>query len=337
MKRLIAGFIVVGATLLAAGCGPEAAKVAGGLLERPAAQLAARESAVALRPSFAKMTARSALLSGAGTQRITVRSETAAAVALEDSPMMRQAALRSDERITVIATRTTRDTGAQARVRACAKAGAISVARAYAGSYVKGDQSPDVDTTIAGTVSSCLQRAFPNEAGAVRYVSQAVTNSMLASSQEAGDAQATAQDYTDWLVYCASLYETAQPTGNLATPGAAPSATDLSVDNLIVVLYHAHRGRLAVSAGDWTTAIANRISVLGELARLRVTGELEGARQMLIRAMHASLAADRYHAACRDCAAPYDTAATDSKRAFVRLFNPYLQARYGATVDETEL
>jgi hypothetical protein len=339
MKRLVAGAIVMSAAVVAAGCGGEVAKVAAGrLVERSAAQLAAREAAVAVAPSFTKISARSTLLTGgADAQRLAVRSQATAAAATHDSPIMRQVAQESDEQITLIAAKTTRDPGASVRVTACAKGGAIAAARSYVSSYLKGDSTPDVETTIMDSVSSCLQRAFPNQATAVRSVGKAVTNSILASSRDAGDAQATAQDYADWLVYCAKLYAAEEGARNLTTPRIAPTATDVSVDDLLVVLYHAHAGRLAVGDGDWSAAIANRTSVLNELGRLDVASELEGARQTLIRAMRASLAADRYHAACGACAAPYDAAATDSKRAFIGMFNPYLLARYGATVDASQL
>jgi hypothetical protein len=326
-------FIIIAAALVAGGCMGGAA--AGRLAESALARVAAREAEVAVAPTLSRITARSALLGG--RTEVAVRSESEAAAALAQSPAMREVAAESDAKITAIAAEATTEPAARSQVGDCARAGVMSAAKTYATSYATGDGKPALDETIAGAVGDCLQRSFPGQAVAVRYLSEAIKNSVLSSSQEAGATQATAQDYVDWLVYCASLYQAQGAAASQGAPVAAPSATDVSIDNLLVVVYHAHAGRLAIASGDWRTAIANRIGVLNELSRLRVSADLEGARETLISAMRASLAADRYHAACGACAASWDLQATNTKRTFVRLFNPYLQARYGATIDETVL
>src|SRR4051794_3904664 len=236
--------IIIVAAIVLAGCGPEVAKVAGGIAERAAVRAAAEDATVAIGPSLSRAAARSTVLSGR-TDAVALRSEAAAAGTIADSPALREMAQESDAKVTAIAATTTRDTASRARVIACARGGALAGARSYAGSYLDDDSGTEVADAVSATVKSCLQKAFPSQASAVGYLSDAATNAVLASSREAAEAQATAQQYADWLVYTASLYGEDGAIAETGTTVTAPSATAVSIDDLLVVLYHAQSGRRA--------------------------------------------------------------------------------------------
>lgn len=329
---------MIAAGLVAAGCGAEAGKVVAVALKADGARVAAtRVGTISEARAMATISARSALrINGAGPSRVAVRSEASAAAAVEASVPMRATAQDSAQRIDGIARETTTSASAATRIRACARSGAVAAARGYAEEYLQGQAPPAVKVTLAQSVGGCLAKAFPEQAPQVSAVTTAVVNSMMSSTQQVADTRATAQDYADWLVYTGSLYPRAT-AGAPARQLPAPSATDTSVDALLVVLFHSHAGRVAAGQGDWATAIANRVAVLGELSRLSVAPELEYARGVLVAAMQASLASDRSHARCGPCATPYDAQATATKQRFVALFDPYMRARYGSGLDDSQL
>jgi hypothetical protein len=338
-RRSLVFAVVVAVGLAAVGCSGEAGKVVVGALKADGARLAAaRAGRISETRAMATISARSTLrINGAGPSRVAVRSQASAAAAVEASAPMRATAQDSAERVDGIARRTTTDVSAATRVKACARSGAVAAARGYAEEYADGHPPPAVKVTLAQSIGGCLAKAFPNQAPQVDAVTTAVVSSMMSSTQQVADARATAQDYADWLVYTGSLY----PQATVAAPArrlpAPPSAVDTSVDALLVVLFHSHAGRVAAQQGDWPTAIANRVAVLGELSRLGVAPELASARALLVAAMQASLASDRSHARCGLCAAPFDAQATAVKQRFVALFDPYMQARYGSGLDHSQI
>jgi hypothetical protein len=291
---------------------------------------------VAVAPALERFSARSDLLLRTAQPKPFARSTTVAANAVEGKPQLQEAAQGSAESVQTIAGRTTRESTARTRVIACARSGGLTAAGAYATNYVPGKPPPHVDVTLAKVVGSCLKKAFPEQATAVHYLTDAITKSMLASSQQVSTTRATAQDYTDWLVYTASLYQEKSVRTSDTQTQATPSPVHKAVDDLLVILFRAHEGRVAVRHKEWALASANRTSVLRDLHALQVTTKLEHARKVLIAAMRTSLAADRRHAACGRCAAPVDHRATTYKKAFAREFNPYLRAAYGGGVDHTE-
>jgi hypothetical protein len=337
-RSLVLAFaIAVG--LVASGCGAEAGRVVGVALKADGARFAAaRAGTFSETGAMATISARSALrVDGSGQGSIAVRSEASAAATVEASAPMRATAQNSAQRIDGIARETTTGASAAARIKACARSGAVAAARGYADEYVEGHPPPAVKVTLAQSIGGCLAKSFPNQAPQVRAVTTAVVSSMLNSTQQVADARATAQDYTDWLVYTGSLYREASAAAPAQQLPAPPSAVDTSVDALLVVLFHSHAGRVAAEQGDWPTAIANRAAVLGELSQVSVAPELEPARGVLVAAMQASLASDRSHARCGLCAAPYDAQATAVKQRFVALFDPYVQARYGRGLDHSQV
>jgi hypothetical protein len=338
-RRSLVLAVVIAVGLVAVGCGAEAGKVVGVALKAEGARVAAaRAGTFSETRAMATISARSALrVNGAGPGHIAVRSEASAAAAVEASAPMRATAQNSAQRIDGIARETTTGASAAARIKACARSGAVAAARGYADQYLEGQPPPAVKVTLAQSIGGCLGKAFPNQASQVRAVTTAVVSSMLSSTQQVADARATAQDYTDWLVYAGSLYPQAGAGAPAQQIPAPPSAVDTSVDALLVVVFHSHAGRAAAEQGDWATAVANRVAVLGELSRLSVAPELESVRAVLAAAMQASLASDRSHARCGLCAAPYDAQATAVKQRFVALFDPYVQARYGRGLDHSQI
>jgi hypothetical protein len=323
----VGGFIV-------SGCGGESAVRGGGaLLERGAQQAAARQAAVDLAPTLARFSARTELVERAAAKTaVTVHSEADAAAAVKASPPIGAVAEESSADIRTIADNSTTDATASARVQRCAKGAALAAGKSYGSNLVLDKPAPEVRVAITKSVGSCLQRAFPKQAVAVRYATDAITRSMLTSSKQVGETHATAQDYSDWLIYSASLYTQDAAADEPAPAPAPPSALDRSVDDVLVVLFHAHAGRVAVRHRDWQAAIDNRGKVLDELRELQVTSKLREIRLLLIRAMKASLASDRGHAACDRCVSPHDAQATSYKRAIANRFNPYLEARYRAHI-----
>ena len=103
------------------------------------------------------------------------------------------------------------------------------------------------------------------------------------------------------------------------------------MEDLLVVLLHAHCGRLEVRQKHWTRAIANRQDVLAELTALKVAPELQRSRKLLIPAMRTSLASDRAHDAHCRCPAQLDHRATTQKRAFIRAFHRYFTGHIAHT------
>jgi hypothetical protein len=327
---------VIAGSIVFSGCGGEVVK-AGGLLARPAARVAARQAVVDLRPALAKFSARSGLVEEAAVlATVTVHSATDAAKAVEAKPSIRAVAVESSANVRTIAETSTADASGRAQIKRCASAGALTAGRSYGGNFVLSKPPPRADVTITKSVGSCLQKAFPEEKDAVRFVTTAITRSMLASSEQVGQTRATAQDYSDRLIYCASLYEEDASADETTPAPAPPTALDRSVDDLLVVVFHAHIGRVAVRQRNWQAAIDNRTAVLAELHRLEVIPELQEARRVLIRAMQASLSADHDHAACDRCLSAGDGEATSYKKAFVTRFNPYIQARFRAQIEASE-
>jgi hypothetical protein len=176
-----------------------------------------------------------------------------------------------------------------------------------------------------------MQKAFPNQAPLAKAFSQALTNKMSERSEQVSKTEATAQDYVDWLVYTATLSTQADVPEAPADTAVDDSPVDRSVQDLLIVLLHAHYGRLEVRQKHWTAAIANRTHVLAELTALEVAPELRRSRKLLIPAMRTSLASDRAHDAHCRCAAQLDHRATARKQAFIREFHRYFTGHIAHT------
>jgi hypothetical protein len=342
------------AAIVVAGCGSTAGKVtAVALLKEGAAAAEASSSAAAranLTPAVRTITARSSpVIAGRTQATVVVRSQRAAATSIAKSPPARAAAETSAAKVETLAVDTATESTGRARIRACAKSGATNAAQAYARAAAamssEGQPPPNLEAILTEAIGGCLGDAFPNQPAAVGRLTKALVNTIGQSTQQVSQAEGVgAQTYTDWLVYTASLYTQAastqtEPGATAIAAGAAPARSphEQSVDALLIVLSHAHAGRVAVANGDWDTAIANRRFVLGELRALRVVPALEHARGVLVEAMAASLAADRSHAACGPCPTAYDEAATRAKQAFVAEYDPYVVAMYGRGLDATQI
>jgi hypothetical protein len=156
---------------------------------------------------------------------------------------------------------------------------------------------------------------------------------------EVSRTDATTQVYIDWLLYSAALATEPDVQAPQPGPDVVPSAVEASVDDLLVAVFEAHRGRLAVRRRQWRAAIENRTHVIDRLTHLdgRVAPVLEPARERLLQAMQASLRSDLRHAACGNrCAARLDRRATAEKRAFVRAYQPYYAKKYRGRLRERD-
>ena len=346
-SRLLLAALAV-AAIVVAGCGSTAGKVAAVALlkEGAAAQASAAAGARAnLTPAVRTITARSSpVIAGRTQATVVVRSERAAATSIARTPPARAAAEESATKVETLVVGTAAESTGRTRIRACAKAGATNAAQAYAQAaaamYTEGDAPPNLEAILTESIGGCLGDAFPNQPTAVRRLTKALVNSIGQSTQQVSQAEGVgAQTYTDWLVYTASLYDGTAPAGPAVATSAARARSPVedSVDALLIVLSHAHAGRVAVANGDWDAAVANRRFVLGEVRELRVVPVLEHARRVLVAAMAASLAADRSHAVCGPCPTAYDDAATRSKQAFVAEYGPYVSAMYGRSLDAGEI
>jgi hypothetical protein len=344
---------LVGAAIVVAGCGP-AGKVGAALVLKEAVAANKASVAAGARASFTsavpKITARSApVIAGRSEATVIVRSERVAATSIAKSPPARAVAEESATKIQALAAETATEPTGRARIRTCARSGAMSGAEAYAKAvaamHADGQPPPDLEAVLSNAIGTCLGDAFPNQPAAVRHLTKALVSSIGQSTQQVSEAGGvSAQAYTDWLVYTVSLYAQSEttpadadvaPVDSNAVPARWPVAE--SGDALLVVLSHAHAGRVAVANQDWASAIENRRFVLGEPQALSVAAELEPARRALAEAMRNSLAADRAHAACAACPSVYDGYATSAKEAFLAEYNPYIEEMYGRRLDATQI
>jgi hypothetical protein len=338
---VIAAIVVAGC----AGAGAGAGRLAAGAVLREGAAATAARAVAGARVSFTSgvrsITARrSPVVAGRTGATVTVRSEQVAAASVTRNGTTRAVAEASATRVQTLAEATATEAAGQARIQECARGGLSRGAEAYAGavaeSYV-GGQPPSIVAIVADAIGSCLGAAFPNQPAAVRNLTAALVGAIGESTQQVSrDDAVTPQGYADWLTYTASL--STQPDVAPVQAGAMPeqSSTADSVDALLVVVSHAHAGRVAVNGEDWDGAIENRLAVLSELRGLEVVDRLEYAREVFVDAMEASLAADRAHAACGACPTRYDQQATSAKQEFVDEYNPFLLDRYHSSLDPTQ-
>ena len=117
---------------------------------------------------------------------------------------------------------------------------------------------------------------------------------------------------------------TATTATTTANGGSAQTLTQLA--GLDAILNFAGNGRQALANGDLNAAIANRRSVLQQLAAFKPDAEFASSVQALQAAESFSLHADT---TCGlSCSSSINQHSTDLKEAFLSIFNP-IAARYG--------
>lgn len=325
------------------GLGGGGAKSAVTFAKGPADDAARQYAKVSLEPALERFSARSVLVEGGQSRPlITVPTEAEAAAAVRESPALAENARASAANVDNIVSETTTDGAARTKIKACFKGAATTaagrVAKQSGEDWLDGRAlSVELEPMIVPAFSSCLQKAYPDAAPLTRTLGRALTRAMLAPSNEVSETDATAQDYVDWLLYSAALAAESDVDTAPAETEVTPSPTEASMDDLLVVVSHAHLGRLAVRRGEWQAAIANREAVIEELEALDVAPALEHSRNLLMRAMRTSLRSDHEHAECgARCAAPFDRRATARKQAFVREYHPHYAKKYPGRLDHRD-
>jgi hypothetical protein len=338
--RFLAAIAVVASAFALSGCrfGSGAAKPAAGVLTGAADLAGARKAAIELTPELEKVFARSVFLPRAEARpTVTVHTEADAAEVVERKPLLKDAAEASAADVDSVARKRTTTAPARAKVKACAKAGMSTALQKYGKEWVLDRPPPDFEVTISQSASTCVQKAFPKQAPLAKVVGQELTNAMLARSNEVSRTNTSAQEYVDWLIHTATLSAQADVPEAPADTAVDDSPVDRSVTDLVVILLHAHYGRLEVRQKHWAAAIANRNRVLVKLAHLEVAPELEHSHDLLTRAMQTSLKSDHAHDSQCRCAARLDHRATAQKRAFIRAFHPYFTKRYTGHIEPADI
>jgi serine/threonine protein kinase len=109
----------------------------------------------------------------------------------------------------------------------------------------------------------------------------------------------------------------------VATPPSGPSVQG-GVTEIVTILRLSQDGRNLTSQGRFDEAIVNRQKVLDQVDGLTLAPELEPSRTLLRRAVQASIDADKAHLQCTTCGiTAADQRATDLKKQFVDVFNPF--------------
>jgi hypothetical protein len=324
-----------------ASCGETAVRFAKG----PAEKAAAHYSKAPVKLAAERFVARSTLVERPASRTlVTVPSEAEAATAVKQDERLLDQARAAAANVDQLIDETTKNPTARTRAKGCLKgstktaAGKV-VTDAADDSRERRPVSIDVEPMIIPVFSSCLQKAYPKEAAPIKVLGQGLSRMLAAHSAEVSETDATAQDYVDWLLYSAELAAEPDVESPPPEPEVEPSAEEASVDDLLVAVSDAHRGRLAVRRKEWQAAIDNRTNVIGELKHLRgqVAPALEPSRKLLLQAMLTSVRSDRKHDRCGDrCAARLDRRATAEKQAFVRAYHPYFAKKYTGRLHERD-